>query len=248
MSLVLEESPSLLAIFLSRDQRGVVDVLIGAGPLLAAILGSIVVAVMIYRGWDELSGLEIGLNIGGLLVALEESLVGTEASYTEKRYYVVLESRNESEPWEAGMIYTRTELGKDEAVHVIQCLHIARSFSRIKIHPPRQNVRAPMSCEDVSERRKSSTSVLLQRRLPAWSLLQHEPRPDFRELYVPPVGRVFTFDCSARWRHDRFHHRFVSGRMTDDSLLRRLKRQIQLRVISGALPGLNNPTSHERSR
>ena len=45
---------------------------------------------------------------------IEESIVGSEAdANAEKRYYVVIESNNGSEVWEAGMVYTRTELGND---------------------------------------------------------------------------------------------------------------------------------------
>ena len=46
---------------------------------------------------------------------IEESLVGSEASHTEKRYFVVIEARHDGRPWEAGMIYTRTEVGRDSA-------------------------------------------------------------------------------------------------------------------------------------
>ena len=44
---------------------------------------------------------------------IEESIVGSEANPTEKRYYVVIAAPNNGETWEAGMVYTRTELGND---------------------------------------------------------------------------------------------------------------------------------------
>lgn len=49
---------------------------------------------------------------------IEESIVGSEGTENpERRYYVVVEARNlaEGNPWEAGMLYTRTETGKDDA-------------------------------------------------------------------------------------------------------------------------------------
>ena len=33
----------------------------------------------------------------------------------EKRYFVVLAANNDGKPWEAGLVYTRTELGNDTA-------------------------------------------------------------------------------------------------------------------------------------
>lgn len=45
---------------------------------------------------------------------IEESIVGSEAdANAERRYFVVIETKHQSEPWEAGMVYTRTELGND---------------------------------------------------------------------------------------------------------------------------------------
>lgn len=45
---------------------------------------------------------------------IEESIVGSEANPNpEKRYFVVIEAVNKGEPWEAGMVYTRTEVGSD---------------------------------------------------------------------------------------------------------------------------------------
>jgi hypothetical protein len=45
---------------------------------------------------------------------IEESLVGSEGNpNAEKRYFVVIEATNQGEPWEAGMVYTRTEMGND---------------------------------------------------------------------------------------------------------------------------------------
>ncbi|MHC4400586.1 MAG: hypothetical protein ACYTG0_12995 [Planctomycetota bacterium] len=45
---------------------------------------------------------------------IEESTVGSEANpNAEKRYYVVIEAAKNDETWEAGMVYTRTELGND---------------------------------------------------------------------------------------------------------------------------------------
>jgi hypothetical protein len=45
---------------------------------------------------------------------IEESIVGSEANpNAEKRYYVVIAAANHGETWEAGMVYTRTELGSD---------------------------------------------------------------------------------------------------------------------------------------
>lgn len=45
---------------------------------------------------------------------IEESIVGSEADENaERRYYVVIEAAKNGETWEAGMIYTRTELGSD---------------------------------------------------------------------------------------------------------------------------------------
>jgi hypothetical protein len=47
---------------------------------------------------------------------IEESIVGSEANpNAEKRYYVVIEAATEGEAWEAGMVYTRTEMGNDTA-------------------------------------------------------------------------------------------------------------------------------------
>lgn len=45
---------------------------------------------------------------------IEEAHVGSEGNENaEKRYYVVIAVNHEGEPWEAGMIHTRTELGSD---------------------------------------------------------------------------------------------------------------------------------------
>ena len=45
---------------------------------------------------------------------IEESIVGSEADENaERRYYVVIAASHGDEPWEAGMVYTRTELGSD---------------------------------------------------------------------------------------------------------------------------------------
>jgi hypothetical protein len=45
---------------------------------------------------------------------IEEAKVGSEASQNvEIRYYVVIAVNHNGEPWEAGMIHTRTELGND---------------------------------------------------------------------------------------------------------------------------------------
>ncbi len=45
---------------------------------------------------------------------IEESHVGTEGNQkAEKRYLVVINSVVDGEPWEAGMIYARTEVGRD---------------------------------------------------------------------------------------------------------------------------------------
>jgi hypothetical protein len=47
---------------------------------------------------------------------IEESIVGSEADqHAERRYYVVVEAASNGETWEAGMIYTRTEIGNDTA-------------------------------------------------------------------------------------------------------------------------------------
>jgi hypothetical protein len=47
---------------------------------------------------------------------IEESVVGSEGNPSaERRYYVVIAAANKGESWEAGMIYTRTELGSDTA-------------------------------------------------------------------------------------------------------------------------------------
>lgn len=47
---------------------------------------------------------------------IEESIVGSEGNPdAERRYYVVIAALNDGQPWEAGMIYTRTELGNDNA-------------------------------------------------------------------------------------------------------------------------------------
>ena len=46
---------------------------------------------------------------------IEESMVGSEATEGERRYYVVIEAAKGDETWEAGMIYTRTEMGNDTA-------------------------------------------------------------------------------------------------------------------------------------
>ena len=40
--------------------------------------------------------------------------MGTEGDTSaERRYYVVIEAAKSGESWEAGMVYTRTELGSD---------------------------------------------------------------------------------------------------------------------------------------
>jgi hypothetical protein len=45
---------------------------------------------------------------------IEESIVGSEADpNAERRYYVVIAAPKNGETWEAGMVYTRTELGND---------------------------------------------------------------------------------------------------------------------------------------
>jgi hypothetical protein len=45
---------------------------------------------------------------------IEEAKVGSEGSQNaEIRYYVVIAVNHNGEPWEAGMIHTRTELGND---------------------------------------------------------------------------------------------------------------------------------------
>lgn len=46
---------------------------------------------------------------------IEESLVGSEASPTEKRYFVVIAANNAGEEWEVGMVYVRTDIGNDTA-------------------------------------------------------------------------------------------------------------------------------------
>lgn len=47
---------------------------------------------------------------------IEESIVGSEGdTAAERRYYVVIEAAKGDEHWEAGMIYTRTEMGSDTA-------------------------------------------------------------------------------------------------------------------------------------
>lgn len=47
---------------------------------------------------------------------IEESIVGSEADTSaERRYYVVIAAASNSEPWAAGMVYTRTEMGNDNA-------------------------------------------------------------------------------------------------------------------------------------
>ena len=47
---------------------------------------------------------------------IEESIVGSEAdTNAQKRYFVVVESAKGDETWEAGMVYTRTEMGSDTA-------------------------------------------------------------------------------------------------------------------------------------
>lgn len=47
---------------------------------------------------------------------IEESIVGSEGNpNAEKRYYVVIGAANDGKPWEAGMIYIRTEVGSDSA-------------------------------------------------------------------------------------------------------------------------------------
>jgi hypothetical protein len=47
---------------------------------------------------------------------IEESIVGSEGNpNAQKRYYVVINAAKEGETWEAGMIYTRTEIGNDSA-------------------------------------------------------------------------------------------------------------------------------------
>jgi hypothetical protein len=45
---------------------------------------------------------------------IEESLVGSEAdTAAQRRYFVVIEAAKGDETWEAGMVYTRTEMGND---------------------------------------------------------------------------------------------------------------------------------------
>jgi hypothetical protein len=45
---------------------------------------------------------------------IEEAHVGSEGNQNaEKRYYVVIALDRDGEPWEAGMINTRTQLGND---------------------------------------------------------------------------------------------------------------------------------------
>jgi hypothetical protein len=47
---------------------------------------------------------------------IEESIVGSEGNpNAQKRYFVVLQAAKNGEIWEAGMIYTRTEMGNDTA-------------------------------------------------------------------------------------------------------------------------------------
>jgi hypothetical protein len=55
------------------------------------------------------------LPIAALRVCrIEESIVGSEADENaERRYYVVIEAAKDGETWEAGMVYTRTEMGSD---------------------------------------------------------------------------------------------------------------------------------------
>ncbi|MFC1596559.1 hypothetical protein ACFL5Q_01250 [Planctomycetota bacterium] len=45
---------------------------------------------------------------------IEESIVGSEAdTAAQRRYFVVIEAAKGDETWEAGMVYTRTEMGTD---------------------------------------------------------------------------------------------------------------------------------------
>lgn len=47
---------------------------------------------------------------------IEESIVGSEADQNaERRYFVVIAAPHNGDTWEAGMVYTRTELGNDTA-------------------------------------------------------------------------------------------------------------------------------------
>lgn len=47
---------------------------------------------------------------------IEESIVGSEGdTAAERRYFVVIEAAKDGESWEAGMVYTRTEMGSDTA-------------------------------------------------------------------------------------------------------------------------------------
>lgn len=47
---------------------------------------------------------------------IEESIVGSEGNpNAQKRYFVVIQAPKGGETWEAGMVYTRTELGNDTA-------------------------------------------------------------------------------------------------------------------------------------
>jgi len=47
---------------------------------------------------------------------IEESIVGSEGNPNpEKRYFVVIGAAGDGKPWDAGMIYIRTELGSDTA-------------------------------------------------------------------------------------------------------------------------------------
>jgi hypothetical protein len=47
---------------------------------------------------------------------IEECIVGSEGNpNAEKRYFVVIGAAGDGKPWEAGMVYIRTELGSDTA-------------------------------------------------------------------------------------------------------------------------------------
>jgi hypothetical protein len=189
-----------------------VQAVIALGPLLLALIAAVVVAVVVFRNWTTLSGLEKGLYAGAAAVAviatflymvvvgqfvavayavraarnklqdrpnavfsgtehdlvavqiydrkswtatiakssdygflridrqhakllfegnkfrwtlpiaaltacrIEESIVGSEGNPNpQKRYFVVINAPKDGQTWEAGMIYTRTEIGNDTA-------------------------------------------------------------------------------------------------------------------------------------
>lgn len=46
---------------------------------------------------------------------IEESMVSEGDQSSERRYYVVLQARRANEPWEVGMVFVRTEVGRDGA-------------------------------------------------------------------------------------------------------------------------------------